>query len=89
MKQPTCKICGERKVKQQERKTEQEKNICLTCSSFIRFCEDTLSALQLVADEKKIKRLLFLDLIKDTRTSEDCLMDAIEYSDGKRRIFFN
>lgn len=76
-KLPICKICKQRKVKQQEWKIEEEKEICLTCKTFKDFCNQFLEVLQSWADEKGIQRRVDIVLTEDERTKEDKLLEAI------------
>lgn len=87
-KLPVCKICEKRKVKQQEWKTEEEKDVCFTCKVFFDFCEQLVNTLQVSADEKAIGRAIYIGFKKDTRTNTQRLLEAIDREKVKRVILF-
>ncbi|MEO0289600.1 MAG: hypothetical protein ABIN00_08200 [candidate division WOR-3 bacterium] len=55
MKKVKCKICQKRYVYQQEWKTEEEKQVCLTCGVFLKKIKEismVIEALKEVAKKK-------------------------------------
>ena len=74
-KLPTCILCKKRKVPQDEWKTSSEKEMCFTCHTFKMYCEQTMEALQLLADSKNInRRMLFVARDKE-QTAEEKLKE--------------
>ena len=64
MESRTCKICNHRRVRQQEWKTPEEKEVCGTCSIYLRYINDeVIPTLQKFADEKKINKRVEMKLI--------------------------
>lgn len=88
MKKPTCKVCKNIKVNQQEWKTPEEKEMCLTCFSFVRFLQTTLENLQVVVDYRGINRQIFFVLKEEKLTPEHKLLKAIsvKYPESRVRI---
>ncbi len=84
-KLPICKICKKRKVKQDEWKTPEEKITCFTCHTFKKYCELTMEALQIVANNKGINRQVAMSLIEFEMTPEQRLLESILA--GKVRVY--
>lgn len=84
-KLPICKICKERKVKQEEWKKPEEKELCFTCHTFKKYCELTMDALQIVANQKGINRQVAMSFIEHEMTPDQMLVEAIR--GGGVRVF--
>lgn len=54
MKTKICKICKKRRIKQQEWKTKDEKEICFTCMSFINSTNAIIKSIKDFAFQKEI-----------------------------------
>jgi hypothetical protein len=78
-KLPRCKICGRIIRKQQEWKSDEEKELCLTCKSFLNYCNDMANALELLAKSKGINRCIKIGILKYIeKTPEQKFINAIK-----------
>ena len=89
-KLPTCKMCFKRKVKQQEWKTDNEKEICFTCTMFVDVCQKMAELLNDQSFERGIKRQVRI-ILEDRKLSkpEVRLLEAMHGKNKMVKIIHN
>ena len=62
MKTKLCGLCKKRRANQQEWKDDYQKEHCLICHSFLKFCDALKETLQILADRKSIPCIINITL---------------------------